>query len=120
MERILVPDDWRYSRIREDIDNGRLWKARDRLQGHLATAPADQVVLDLLGSVWFVMGDLPQGVAALDRVVERDDGHEDCESQADGHGAYAATTQHAMVLHALVGHEDDSFSPRTPLREKGA
>jgi hypothetical protein len=60
MDRITVPDSWRLARIREDIDAGRLWKARDRLQGHLNDAPADQVILDLLGQVWFAMGDLPQ------------------------------------------------------------
>jgi len=60
MENIRVPDDWRFGRVREDIDSGRLWKARDRLQGHLSTDHADQDVLDVLGSVWFAMGDLPQ------------------------------------------------------------
>ena len=60
MHGIRIPDDWRFMRIKEDIDAGRLWKARDRLQGHLRESPADQVVLDLLGSVWFAMGDMPQ------------------------------------------------------------
>lgn len=29
MDGIRVPEQWRFSRIREDIDAGRLWKARD-------------------------------------------------------------------------------------------
>jgi hypothetical protein len=60
MQRITVPETWEYARIREDIDAGRLWKARDRLQGHLRERPADQTVLGLLGDVWYAMGDLPQ------------------------------------------------------------
>jgi hypothetical protein len=60
MNRITVPDGWRYAGVQDDIDAGRLWKARDRLQGHYSRNHADQVVLDLLGSVWYAMGDLPQ------------------------------------------------------------
>jgi hypothetical protein len=60
MHDITVPNDWHYAAIRDDIRAGRLWKARDRLQGHLRDRPADQDVLGLLGDVWFAMGDLPQ------------------------------------------------------------
>jgi hypothetical protein len=55
-----IPDDWRYMRVKEELDNGRLWKARDRLLGKLADQPANQDVLGLLGDVYFAMGDLPQ------------------------------------------------------------
>lgn len=44
----------------QDVREGRLWKARDRLTGLLATFPADQKILNLLGEVYFQMGDLPQ------------------------------------------------------------
>ena len=46
-------------RVRSDIAAGRLWKARDRLDGMLFHAPADQKVLELLGAVRADMGDLP-------------------------------------------------------------
>lgn len=74
MHQITVPDDWRYAAIRRDIEAGRLWKARDRLQGHLSELPADQVVLSMLGSVWYAMGDLPQAGRHW-WLTERDDGH---------------------------------------------
>jgi hypothetical protein len=57
---IQVPDDWHYTRVKEDLDRGRLWKARDRLQGRLVEEPANQEVLGLLGEVCFAMSDLPQ------------------------------------------------------------
>ena len=60
MTEIKVPDEPRFQKVREEIDLGRLWKARDRLHGHVRHDPSDQQVLDLLGSIWFVMGDLPQ------------------------------------------------------------
>jgi len=47
-------------RVRGDLDDGRLWKARDRLHGMLQANPADQEILELLGGVYFKMGDLPQ------------------------------------------------------------
>lgn len=60
MNGIRIPDDWRWARVREDVAAGRLWKARDRLHGHLIETPADQDLLDMLGAIWFQMGDLPQ------------------------------------------------------------
>ena len=60
MNGIRIPNDWRWGRVRADVDAGRLWKARDRLQGCLRAEPANQDVLDMLGAVWFAMGDLPQ------------------------------------------------------------
>ena len=59
MNGIRIPNDWRWGRVREDVDAGRLWKARDRLQGCLLAEPANQDVLDMLGAVWFAMGQLP-------------------------------------------------------------
>jgi hypothetical protein len=44
---------------RRDIEGGRLWKARDRLQGAVRSRPHDQELLRLLGDVAFRMGDLP-------------------------------------------------------------
>jgi hypothetical protein len=46
-------------RAREDISAGRLWKARDRLAVAVRERPADQELLELLGEVYFRMGDLP-------------------------------------------------------------
>jgi hypothetical protein len=72
MKTIRVPGDWRFGRIREDIDNRRLWKARDRLHGYLVEEPANQDVLDMLGAIWFEMGDLPQA-GRYWWLTERDD-----------------------------------------------
>jgi hypothetical protein len=47
-------------RAREDIADGRLWKARDRLTGALRASPSHQELLDLLGEVHYRMGDLPE------------------------------------------------------------
>lgn len=49
-----------FERAQQDIREGRLWKARDRLTGLLATFPANQKGLNLLGEVYFRMGDLPE------------------------------------------------------------
>ena len=46
------------ARARADLQAGRIWKARDRLVGHLATQ-RDPEALDLLGQVYYDMGDLP-------------------------------------------------------------
>lgn len=46
-------------RARAEISSGRLWKARDRLTGALRGDPYDQAVLELLGEVYFEMGELP-------------------------------------------------------------
>jgi hypothetical protein len=47
-------------RIHRDMQAGRLWKARDRLQGMLGTYPRSQEVMELLGDVLFRMGDWPE------------------------------------------------------------
>ncbi|HXV33632.1 MAG TPA: DUF6584 family protein [Gaiellaceae bacterium] len=46
-------------RAREEVEAGGLWKARDRLEGYLATNPHDQETLLFLGEVYTRMGDLP-------------------------------------------------------------
>lgn len=46
-------------RARQDVRNGNLWKARDRLHGVLKAAPAGAETLELLGTVYYEMGDLP-------------------------------------------------------------
>ncbi len=62
------------TRATEDFEAGRLWKARDRLQGHRAAAPADQEVLELLGLVHYAMGALPAaGLAWLLTAREGED-----------------------------------------------
>jgi hypothetical protein len=42
-----------------DIEAGRLWKARDRLSAAVRDSPTDQGILELLGEVYFRMGDQP-------------------------------------------------------------
>ena len=46
-------------RARADVAAGRVWKARDRLTGALASDRSSQEVLQALGDVYFLMGDLP-------------------------------------------------------------
>lgn len=50
-------------RVREDLEAGRLWKARDRVTGLFAARPTDQAVLELSAEVYFRMGDLPRAGA---------------------------------------------------------
>jgi hypothetical protein len=47
-------------RARDDVSAGELWRARDRLRGVLQNDPANQQALDLLGEVYWQMGDFPQ------------------------------------------------------------
>ncbi len=60
------------ARARADLDAGRRWKARDRLQGLVRARPDDPEVLDLLGQVLFDMGDLP-AAGRYWYLCERDD-----------------------------------------------
>jgi hypothetical protein len=76
-----IPDDWRYMRVKEELDNGRLWKARDRLLGKLADQPANQDLLGLLGDVYFAMGDLPQA-GRYWWLTDRDDDRADAAAKA--------------------------------------
>lgn len=46
-------------RARTEIRSGRPWKARDRLTAAVKHDPANQELLELLGQVYFEMGDLP-------------------------------------------------------------
>ena len=46
-------------RARLDVEQGRLWKARDRLTGTLQQRPHEAEVIDLLGDVYLRMGDPP-------------------------------------------------------------
>ena len=47
-------------RAREDVEAGRLWKARDRATGLFAARPTDEEVLGLTAEIYFRMGDLPR------------------------------------------------------------
>ena len=55
----MINSDTVVGRARADIEAGRLWKARDRLAAAARHAPTDQEVLELLGDVYFRMGDQP-------------------------------------------------------------
>lgn len=46
-------------KARADIRSERLWKARDRLTAAVNHDPTDQELLELIGDVYFKMGDLP-------------------------------------------------------------
>jgi hypothetical protein len=60
------------SRAKEDLEAGRPWLARDRLESYLAGGVVDQEVLELLGDVLFEMGDLPRAGRYL-MLTARDD-----------------------------------------------
>ncbi len=55
-----------------DIEQGQLWKARDRLGSYLKSNPLHQAVRELYGDVLFRMGDLPMAGRAW-YVTDRDD-----------------------------------------------
>ena len=76
-----IPDDWRYMSVKEELDNGRLWKARDRLLGKLADQPANQDIPGLLGDVFFAMGDMPQA-GRYWWLTDRDDDRADVAAKA--------------------------------------
>lgn len=46
-------------RAEADLTEGSLWKARDRLASYLQSHPTDLAAIELLGSVYLRMGDLP-------------------------------------------------------------
>lgn len=50
-------------RATEDLEAGRLWKARDRASGLFGARPTDQDVLGLTGEIYYRMGDLPRAAA---------------------------------------------------------
>lgn len=49
-----------FALVQKEIEKGRLWKARDRLLGLFSTYPTSTDVLELLGEVFYKMGDMPQ------------------------------------------------------------
>lgn len=65
-------ESWAFGPSDAEVANGRLWKARDRLQGHMVAFPTDQRLLDRLGEIHFRMGDLPQA-GRYWWLTERDD-----------------------------------------------
>jgi hypothetical protein len=60
-------------RARRDIEAGELWRARDRLHSYVAQDPWHQGALDLLGEVFWRMGDAPLAGRSW-YLTERDDG----------------------------------------------
>lgn len=48
------------TRVKQEILDGRLWKARDRLFGLRLTYPSSQEVIELLGDVLYKMDDFPE------------------------------------------------------------
>lgn len=51
------------TRTMEELEKGRLWKARDRVTGLFSRDPTNPDVLRLAGEVYFRMGDLPRSGA---------------------------------------------------------
>jgi hypothetical protein len=88
-------------RARRDVEENRLWKARDRLGGALVSTPTDPEVLDLLGEVYFLMGDLPRA-GAVWMLTERDDDRSRAAIQAlrEQHGGDARLIVRALPLKA--------------------
>jgi len=59
-------------RARRDIEAGELWRARDRLHSYVAQDPWHQGALELLGEVYWRMGDAPLAGRSW-YLTERDD-----------------------------------------------
>ncbi len=96
-------------RAHADIDRNRLWKARDRIEGWLATHPADQDALDLLGEVFYKMGDLPRAGACW-YLTERQGSDVDAALDAldERHGRSPLSLLTALRVRARSEH----FPPR--------
>ena len=60
------------TRVNQEILNGRLWKARDRLFGLFSSYPTSQEIIELIGDVFYKMGDLP-AAGRFWYLTERDD-----------------------------------------------
>ncbi len=61
-------------KVAADLEAGRLWKARDRLQGAFIQGRQDQAVLDMLATVLYLMHDLPEA-GRFWYLTARDDEH---------------------------------------------
>lgn len=59
-------------RAESALAEGRLWKARDHLQGAVSQSPPSQRVLEMLGDVLWQMGDAPRAGATW-YLTDRDD-----------------------------------------------
>jgi Flp pilus assembly protein TadB len=79
-----------------DIEAGRPWKARDRLNGYLHQHPADQPAHELLGEVYLAMGDLPAAGRAL-MLTERSDAQAAVAIEAFEH-RYGSTAARIRAL----------------------
>jgi hypothetical protein len=77
-------------KVSHDLDAGRLWKARDRLSGAIGSRPHDAELLDVLGEVYFRMGDLPAAGKAW--LLSGRAGRQTDQALA----AYAERTPHAI------------------------
>jgi hypothetical protein len=88
-------------RARRDIAENRLWKARDRLSGALVTTPTDPEILDLLGDIYFLMGDLPRA-GAVWMLTDREDDRSRAANLAlrERHGGDARLIVRALPLRA--------------------
>jgi hypothetical protein len=95
-------------RAQRDIEEGRLWKARDRLIGRLRALPTDRPTLDMLGDVYWRMGDLPKA-GAVWALTDRTD--------SDARAAFDATRErHGHDPEQLLG----ALHIRAPLDDYGS
>jgi hypothetical protein len=94
-------------RARTELERARLWKARDRLTGYLARAPADQEALELLGEIHYRMGDLP-AAARCWFLTERSD-EAAAEARAAAREVWPTSGAFAAVLRARA--DFDAWPP---------
>ena len=96
-------------RVRSDLAEGRLWKARDRVTGNFAGRPTDPVLLELAGQVFFQMGDLPRA-GAYWFLTDKDGPEVEAALVAlkERHGNGALGLVHALP----VGDAIEAFPPR--------
>lgn len=98
-------------RAQQDLKDGSLWKARDRLHGVLRSAPADQETLELLGSVYYEMGDLPNA-GRYWFLTDRNDSQTE-EAQAALHDRYPFPE---LLRHIPARAPAEDYPPQVQVR----
>ena len=113
-----LPSRWTaLDRARHDVESGRLWKARDRLNGYIgigsSTKRERDDAIELLADVYFAMGDLPQA-GKLWYLTDRDD--EQARVAIEAWRARCGN-QPGVMARSLVSHVPSTRLARDRYRE---
>jgi len=101
--------DGLHERVNADLAEGRLWKARDRLQGARRMDPTNQWILETLGEVYFRMGDLPEAGRAWFLTARTGPDWE--RAEAAFYARYGNRPQDTVVAIRVRGEIDDYPEP---------